>query len=332
MDFKIKTQEKEDVPYFLITAPNNSPMLIPDARGIEATGYFGYMRFYEIECPDFSIWYSNYHIAKQTRMYGAMEAPMLELHFLVNNTIRYNLEGLGPTTVLQGQFNLSYAPYINNVTWFEKDEMYTTFDVHFSQHYLEKIAVHFPFLGAFLENVDKGIAGMLGRHHGLLTPEMSGIIRKILRCQYAGEIKNLYLQAKILELLVLSLDQISNDKIKSAEIVLRPYDIEKIREAHDYLIRNMDTPCTLIELAHKVGINDFKLKKGFKQIYGTTVYDSLIDARIEKAKFLLLETDSPINDIALITGYKNISSFITAFRKKVGFSPGVFKKLRKGKK
>jgi AraC family transcriptional regulator, transcriptional activator of the genes for pyochelin and ferripyochelin receptors len=171
---------------------------------------------------------------------------------------------------------------------------------------------------------------MLGKHHGRLTRDMNNIIRQILRCEYSGDIKNLYLQAKVLELLILALDQIAVSKPEKPEMVLRPYDIEKIREAHDYLLRNMDSPCTLIELAHKVGINDFKLKKGFKQLYGTTVYEFLLDARMEKAKILLLETDTSAHEIALITGYKNLSSFITAFKKKMGYSPGSFRKLKRG--
>ena len=92
----------------------------------------------------------------------------------------------------------------------------------------------------------------------------------------------------------------------------------------------MDNPCTLVELSHKVGINDFKLKKGFKQLYGTTVYEFLVDARMEKAKLLLLETETSIHEIAFVTGYKNLSSFITAFKKKMGYSPGSYKRLKRG--
>ena len=331
MDFTIATQEKEAVPYALITAPANSNLIIPGARGIEASGYFGSMQFYEIECPGFYIWYSNYRMTRRTYMYGMMDAPMLELHFTINNTVHYKLEGLNEATLLQGQFNLSYAPFINNIAWFQKDEIYTTFDIHFSQDYLERLAAYFPVLGNFLENVDHGIAGMISRHHAQMTAEISALIRRILRCEYAGDIRNLYLQAKVQELLLLALEQLGAGEEKNVDIVLRPYDIEKIREAHDYLLRNMDNPCTLIELSRKVAINDFKLKKGFKQLYGTTVYEFLLDARMEKAKVLLLETETSVHEIAFMTGYKNLSSFITAFKKKMGYSPGSFKRMKRGK-
>ncbi|HYE53969.1 MAG TPA: AraC family transcriptional regulator [Chitinophagaceae bacterium] len=330
MDFKMGTQEKEDIPYFLASAASGSHPTIPDARTIEASGYFGSMRFYEIECPGFSIWYSNYHITTRTCLYGWMNAPMLELHFTVNNTVRHKLEGLGEQSLLQGQFNLSYAPFINNTAWFQENETYTTFDIHFSMEYLEGMVPYFPMLDEFLEKARQGQPGMLSRYHGLMSPDMSIIIRHILRCQYTGDLKKIYLQAKVTELLLLSLHQLDMTRAMAPGIALRPYDLEKIREAHDYLLRNMDNPCTLIELSHKVGINDFKLKKGFKQVYGTTVYEFLVDARMEKAKVLLMETDTSIHEIAFITGYKNLSSFITAFKKKVGYSPGHFKRLKRG--
>ncbi|HEY0679431.1 MAG TPA: AraC family transcriptional regulator [Chitinophagaceae bacterium] len=330
MEFKITTEGKEEVPYFLMSDPSDSKITIPDARGIEATGYFGTMRFYEIECPDFSIWYNNYQIVQRTHVYGAMDAPMLELHFTLKNTVHYKLEGLNEATLLQGQFNLSYAPYINNITWFQKNENYTTFDIHFAQQFLNKFAASYPLLGSFLEKSNKHIAGMLAPYHGQLTPEMSSLIRRILNCRYLGELRNLYLQSKVIELLILAMDQIGGAK-KAAGIALKPSDIEKIRQAHDLLLRDMENPCTLIELSHKTGLNDFKLKKGFKQLYGTTIYDYFLNARMEQAKTLLLETDMTVLEISIITGYKNLSSFAVAFRKKMGYSPGTFKKIMRNR-
>src|SRR5689334_17242370 len=113
MEFKIATPERKNVPFSPITSATHSNGNIAGAKGIEASGQFGSMRFFEIECPAFSIWYSNYQISKRTHLYGSMDAPLLELHFTINNTVHYKLEGLNETTLLQGQFNLSYAPVVN---------------------------------------------------------------------------------------------------------------------------------------------------------------------------------------------------------------------------
>lgn len=329
MEFTLTTLQNEEVHLLPIDTSNHPDPLMTDASGLEASGEFGLVRFYQVVCPDFFISYSNYHIRRHTTLCASMDSPMLVLHFTMSNTMHYKLEGLPETVLLQGQFNLIYAPVVKNKFWFRKDETYNTFGIHFSVPYVEKIAVNFPTLQHFVQKVKEGVAGILGRHHGLMTPDMSRILRNLLSCHYKGDVKNVYLEAKVLELFVLALDQLANGNINKSNITLRPYDIEKIHEAHDYLVSNLDNPCTLIELAHKVGINDFKLKKGFKQIFGTTVYESLIDARMEKAKYLLLESETPIEQIAYTTGYKNLSSFITAFKKKIGYSPGSYKRMKR---
>lgn len=329
MDITITTQEKERVQFSPIITSADPQIVIPGAKGVEASVYFGALRFYEIECPGFKIWYNNYHISRRTYIHLSMEEPLLALHSTINNTLHCKLEGLNEVTLLQGQFNVSCGPCINTVAWFDANKVYTTFSVHFTQDYLRKFASHFPLLDALLKKAEDGIPGMMSRYHGQMTIEMNTLIKRILRCRYEGDIRNLYLEAKVQELLLLALEQMDDTEEKTADIVLRPYDIEKIREAHDYLLSNMENPCTLIELSHKVGINDFKLKKGFKKLYGCTVYDFLTDARMEKAKGLLLETDTSVHDIAFITGYKNLSSFITAFKKKMGYSPGSFKKMKR---
>lgn len=329
MEFTITTQEREQVQLFPITVPDDSPIAIPGARGIEALVRAGSMRFYAVECPRFIIWYNNYQISSRTFIRKIMDAPLLALHFTLSNTMHYKLEGLTEVTLLEGQFNLSYAPSMNTVAWFDEDQLYVTLNIHFTFDYLQKFAAHFPLLDTLLKKAALGVASMMSRQHGQTTLEMSVLIKKILNCRYEGDIRNLYLEAKVQELLLLALEQLGVAEAMTGDIMLRPDDIERIRRAHDYLSEHIDESCTLKELARKVGTNDFKLKRGFKKLYGTTVYDFLIDARMEKAKTLLLETDTSVHDIAFITGYKNISGFITAFKKKTGYSPGHFKKMRK---
>jgi AraC family transcriptional regulator, transcriptional activator of the genes for pyochelin and ferripyochelin receptors len=337
MNFILADQDKEEIPFLLISEDENNEngfahqqSILPGARAVLAAGLFGTMKFIEVACPEFSIWHSNYDMSRRTHIYCRMEEYVLELHFTLNNTLHFKMDGLSEVRLLPGQFNLSYAPYMDKITWFQKGEVYTNFGIHFTPAYLQQVASYFPMLDAFLQKVEKGIPGMLSAQHGQMTPEINTLVQKMLHCHFTGDVRVLYLQSKVLELLLLALEQVSTQN-KSPDIQLRPYDIERIREAHDYLLQNMENPCTLIELSRKVGINDFKLKKGFKQLYGTTVYDFLLDARMEKARNLLLESDISVHDIALMMGYQTLSSFITAFKKKTGYSPGTFKKLRKGK-
>lgn len=107
---------------------------------------------------------------------------------------------------------------------------------------------------------------------------------------------------------------------------LREPDIRKIREAHDHILMDLEETSSLKELAHSFGINEFKLKYGFKQVYGTTVFRFLMDERLKKASLLLQNTDMPLKRIAEMTGFKSFPHFSKAFKKRFGYCPSDLKK------
>ncbi|HYC27863.1 MAG TPA: hypothetical protein VEB42_03590, partial [Chitinophagaceae bacterium] len=191
MNFKIANQDKEEVPFRLFNGSLNNSPILPGSRGIEASGHFGTMHFLEVECPGFSVWHSNYNMDLRTYLYCFMEEYMLELMFAMNNTLHFELDGLGKVTLQPGQFNLIYAPYVNKITWFQKEEVYTNFGIHFTPDYLQQAAPHFPILDTFLAKVRKGTAGMISDQHGQMSPEISGLVHKILHCHFAPEVRTL---------------------------------------------------------------------------------------------------------------------------------------------
>ncbi|RTQ48616.1 AraC family transcriptional regulator [Hymenobacter gummosus] len=77
----------------------------------------------------------------------------------------------------------------------------------------------------------------------------------------------------------------------------------------------------LLELARLFGTNDFKLKKGFRQLFDTTVFGYVAEKRLTVAQQLLTLTDQPVQDIAESVGFTNAAHFATAFRKKFGVAP-----------
>ncbi len=108
-------------------------------------------------------------------------------------------------------------------------------------------------------------------------------------------------------------------------------DIQKVQQARDILADQMDNPPTLIELAHQVGMNDFKLKQGFKAVYQQTAFGFLTQYRMEKAKALLACGNHKVIYVANEVGYQNHGHFSAAFRKHVGQSPRDYIKAVTGK-
>src|SRR5690348_14327671 len=103
-------------------------------------------------------------------------------------------------------------------------------------------------------------------------------------------------------------------------------DHESIILARDILLKNLRHHITIRQLAERVSLSESKLKYAFKEVYGLGVYGYLSRARMEKAKQLLEESDKTIKEVAMLTGYKRITSFIKVFRKIYDKSPAAWRK------
>ncbi|ACB01136.1 MULTISPECIES: AraC family transcriptional regulator [Cyanophyceae] len=156
-----------------------------------------------------------------------------------------------------------------------------------------------------------------------INPIIQLVLQQILNCQYQGVTKQLYLEGKILELISLQIDQLDQTHRKSSP-KLPNKDIDCIYEASEILLQRLSTPPSLTELAKLVGINDRKLKQGFREVFGTTVFGYLRDRRLEQAQELLLSGQMQVKDAAKTVGYASPTSFNTAFRKKFGIAPSLY--------
>ncbi|MEM6452131.1 MAG: AraC family transcriptional regulator [Cyanobacteria bacterium P01_D01_bin.105] len=162
---------------------------------------------------------------------------------------------------------------------------------------------------------------------GDTQPMMATVLQQILHCPYQGMVKRAYLEGKLLELIALVLDHevtLQQGEVKKG--ALKPEQIERIHYAREILLRDMYNPPSLVELARQVGLNDFLLKKGFRQVFGNTVFGELQAYRLELAKQLLAEGSLSAAEISRLAGYAHPNSFARAFKQKFGISPTTYRK------
>ena len=107
----------------------------------------------------------------------------------------------------------------------------------------------------------------------------------------------------------------------SCKFLANEADRDKISMAREILLKHISEPLTIKELSRKVAINECYLKKGFKEMYGTTIFDFFQSQRMEHAKYLLYEKGLSVTDVSLLLGYSSISHFSTAFKKHTGLKP-----------
>ncbi len=126
----------------------------------------------------------------------------------------------------------------------------------------------------------------------------------------------------------LAIDVISylDEGMGSIKTILSAPEIEKIREAKHILEKRMDDPPTIHELSRITGLNDYKIKTGFRQAFGKTPHQTLTEMRLEKAKKLIEEGNKSISDVGTKVGYHNPGDFSAAFRKKFGSTPSEMRK------
>ncbi|MDT0675299.1 AraC family transcriptional regulator [Autumnicola musiva] len=154
-----------------------------------------------------------------------------------------------------------------------------------------------------------------------VSPSMAIVLNQLMNFNLTPSIKNLYFKGKAFELLSLYFNRTEDPDVEQCPFLSDEENILKIRKAKDIVISRMAEPPSLQDLADEINLSLKKLKEGFKQIYGDSVYSFLFDYKMEFARKLLDSGDYNVNEVGLKVGYSTSSHFIAAFKKKFGTTP-----------
>lgn len=177
-----------------------------------------------------------------------------------------------------------------------------------------KEADYIPFLSA--ENKDKKYYVQ-----EVVTPAIAVILSQIMNYNLHPSIKELYMKGKIYELISLYFNKSGDADLEQCPFLLDEDNVRRIRKAKEIIITRMAEPPTLVDLSEEIGLSLKKLKEGFKQIYGDSVYSFLFDYKMDYARKMLESGEHNVNEVGLKVGYSTSSHFIAAFRKKFGTTP-----------
>lgn len=155
----------------------------------------------------------------------------------------------------------------------------------------------------------------------VLTPSMAVVLSQVMSSNLHPSIQGLYTKGKIYELIALYFNRTSDADLEQCPFLADEDNVRKIKHAKDIILERMAEPPTLQELSDEIGLSLKKLKEGFKQIYGDSVYGYLLDHKMDLARKLLESGKYNVNEIALRLGYSTASHFIASFKKKYGTTP-----------
>ncbi|MEM9327995.1 MAG: AraC family transcriptional regulator, partial [Bacteroidota bacterium] len=215
--------------------------------------------------------------------------------------------------------NIFYNPYQKGTTLWAGGAC-EAFEVNFSRDFLlAYLPDNHQLFEILKNNIEKKRSSSVARNNYPITPEMYSIIRKIIRCSRTGHFRKMFIESSVLELLMLQLEQISN--YPNQPVTISKKNQEKILEVRQLLELEYHQLHTLNTLAKRVGTNDFMLKKGFKELFGTTVFGYWNQLKMRHAEELLMQGGLSVAEVSKRVGFTNAQSFCSAFKRNFGYSP-----------
>ena len=155
----------------------------------------------------------------------------------------------------------------------------------------------------------------------VLTPAMAVVLSQLMTYNLHPSIKKLYVKGKVYELISLYFNKTEDADLEQCPFLADEDNVRRIRQAKEIIISRMTEPPTLAELSEEIGLSLKKLKEGFRQIYGDSVFGFLFDYKMEYARKMLETGKHNVNEVGLKVGYSTASHFIASFKKKYGTTP-----------
>jgi AraC-like DNA-binding protein len=253
------------------------------------------------------------------------ESAVLKLHYRLSGTGRAALEGDREIVIPERSSALLVHPEgLRKREWFLAGQHEQSVTLLCAPDFL---AARLPdVIERLPASVREFIAGRArGVHHEVLPlrADMARAAAALLACELTGSLRQMYAEARAFELLTLSVQALLDaaNGLDQREAGLTAGDIERLGSARAILERQFLQPPTIAALARDVGMNEAKLMRAFKHIYGRTIFDFTQQLRMERAKKLLEVTELSVTEIALEVGYEYSSNFTTAFKRHFGITP-----------
>ncbi len=175
-------------------------------------------------------------------------------------------------------------------------------------------------LKRFAEKINGPLPVVISHRSLTIVPALYRALKDMLLCRYSGKLRKMFLLSKSIEILVIQAEAFSQAEQSPQSILKSQRDRDRMIGARDYLLQHFDNPPNLSELAGIVSTNEYKLKKGFKEIFGTTVFGYLSDYRLDRA-YEELSGGKTVSETAYAMGYSSPQHFSSAFKKKFGIPP-----------
>lgn len=278
---------------------------------------------------DLHFYQSNQSLERETYVYK--DESYIQMHYeIANGFTSYQSKHHTQSSIRTetGKCTLFYLPVLDGYLYDHVCENALSFEVVIEESWLKRnLREESKSTYQFLKHMYSKETAVLGNKSHYITPEMQQIIYEINTCPYTGVVKELFIEGKVMLLLGLQLHQVENTTDSPNKMTIEHRDIEQLYNLKEILDTNSAIKYTIEDLAVEVEMNRTKLQKAFKQYFGMTIHEYVLDVRMNEGHRLLTSFAKgtyTVEEVANLVGYKNYGHFSTMFKKKFGVPPSTF--------
>lgn len=279
------------------------------------------MKNYQLSTSGMFLLYSEMKFDQAVNIVTEIEGEAIASQFIFSREISNADHKPTKSTYRQGRHNIRYIPSSKETHEIKPGVKYVYFLLVLSKdYYLHMVDLCSPLHEEFVRDMEKGRSISFCEDDLFVTPEMRRSIDDIRDCKQDGDLKRLFTDARILELIMYQLEQFGK-YADPEKVVIKESDIIRLETAREILEQDYINPPNQKQLSKMVLLNEFKLRSGFKQYFGSTIYDYVTRLRMEEARKLIVEEKKNMYEIGVGVGFKHQASFTNAFKKYYGVLP-----------
>jgi AraC-like DNA-binding protein len=284
----------------------------------------GMVVFQEFRQADFAIHLGVYKFLHMIRCILRPQGFSIGSFLALKNNFKCSIEGIGLIRVKEGHFNFIKNNKENIETEFRAGKEYQMFEISCSEEMVAQTLHYFPRLAKQFEKTSNHLSSHVLLHNRFAGDKVLSLVNDILNSPFNASINKIYFEYKVREYLLLLMAESS--KTEEPKIFLSKAEKDRFEDLAVRLQQDPNGKFPITPLAREMGMNEIKLKLGFKQIFGKGIFKYHLDQRMKEAHRLLKDSGLPIKTIASLVGYSMVTSFITRFREYFGYPPSQIQK------
>jgi AraC family transcriptional activator of pyochelin receptor len=250
------------------------------------------------------------------------DTSLVEMNFMLEGHLLQTREGLVDRHhYRKGHHNILFSPFTMETNQLVSSGTHRVFSVYvLPEKMMQLFAGYLEEMAPFAEKLAKGEPFVLHAPVAGLTNELTYFFDSFWARTLPPNVGRLYFESRVMELLAYQCHLLLEAPVQQP--VIGKADLEKIYHARDIILRNLTSPPSLTELSKETCLNEFKLKKYFRQVYGLSVFALVQEERLKRAKQLIFQGEKNISAIAYELGYAHPQHFQRAFKQRFGVTPG----------